>query len=239
MRLDKLLEKHGYGSRGAIKKLVKSKQVTVDGMVVLDETVNVSTMMQVVCVTGVRVKDEDEVYFMMHKPSGVVSAVRDQKEQTVIELLKPEDKKDGLYPVGRLDKDTTGLLLLTNNGPLGFKMLHPQYHVEKVYAVTVNGFLTQDAVDAFLAGVVFLDGTRCQSAKLIIDEATDTYSYARVHIREGKFHQIKKMFLSVGVKVIQLKRVSFAQLQLDETLHEGMYRHLTDEECALLRTYLG
>lgn len=239
MRLDKLLEKHGYGSRGTIKKLVKSKQVTIDGVVEVDETVNVSTVIQTICVKGVRVIDKDESYIMLHKPSGVVSAVSDNRERTVLDLLKTEDKKEGLYPVGRLDKDTTGLLLLTNNGPLGFKMLHPQYHVEKVYEVTVNGLLTKDSVDAFFQGIVFLDGTRCQSARLEIAEATESVSRARVHIREGKFHQVKKMFLSVGVKVTQLKRVSFASLQLDEFLQEGQYRMLTQAECALLKPYLN
>ena len=175
---------------------------------------------------------------MLHKPAGVLSAVRDKKYQTVIDLIAPKDRKDGLYPIGRLDRDTEGLLLLTTNGPLGFRMLHPRRHVEKTYYVEVNGWLGEDAPHFFEKGVSFSDGTLCQPAQLELLEVGQSKSSAHLTIREGKFHQVKKMFLAYGVKVTYLKRIRFGPFWLDDKLAVGAYRKLTNEECDLLKDYL-
>ena len=155
-----------------------------------------------------------------------------------MDLLPPDSQSDQLYAVGRLDRDTTGLLLLTDNGPLGFQLLHPQYHVDKSYQVEVNGPLTSDHIQQFKDGIVFLDGTTCKPAKLEILAASPTESRASITISEGKFHQVKKMFLSVGVKVTALKRVQFGDFTLDPELAEGQYRPLNPEELEIIKNYL-
>ena len=175
---------------------------------------------------------------MLHKPAGVVTANKDKKLPTVMDLLSPDIQSDKLYAVGRLDRDTTGLLLLTDNGPLGFQLLHPQYHVDKTYQVEVNGLLTPDHIKAFQKGIVFLDGTICKPAKLEILSASPSLSQASITISEGKFHQVKKMFLSIGVKVTSLKRAQFGEFTLDPELAEGNYRPLNQEELKIIKNYL-
>lgn len=175
---------------------------------------------------------------MLHKPAGVVTANKDKQLPTVMDLLSSDIQSDKLYAVGRLDRDTTGLLLLTDNGPLGFQLLHPQYHVDKTYQVEVNGLLTPDHIQAFQKGIVFLDGTVCKPARLEILSASPSFSQASITISEGKFHQVKKMFLSVGVKVTSLKRTLFGPWSLDESLQEGDYRPLNSEELASIREFL-
>ena len=155
-----------------------------------------------------------------------------------MDLLPPDIQSDQLYAVGRLDRDTTGLLLLTDNGPLGFQLLHPQYHVDKSYQVEVNGPLTSDHIQKFKEGIVFLDGTTCKPSQLEILSANPTESRASITISEGKFHQVKKMFLSVGVKVTALKRVQFGDFTLDPELAEGHYRPLNPEELEIIKIYL-
>ena len=175
---------------------------------------------------------------MLHKPNGVVTASKDKKLLTVMDLLPKNIQSDQLYAIGRLDRDTTGLLLLTDNGPLGFQLLHPQYHVDKIYQVKVNGPLSSDHIQKFTDGIVFLDGTLCKPAKLEILSASPTESHASITISEGKFHQVKKMFLSVGVKVTSLKRTHFGPWSLDENLQEGDYRLLNSEELESIRDFL-
>ena len=155
MRLDKLLGQAGYGSRNQVKKLIRSRQVYVDGVLADRDNLNVDASLQTITVSGKELEHMPEVYYLMNKPAGVVSARKDKKHQTVIDLIKPEDQRDGLYPVGRLDRDTEGLVLITNNGPLGFAMLHPRYHVAKTYYVEVNDVLGSDA-PAFLSRVLSL-----------------------------------------------------------------------------------
>ena len=175
---------------------------------------------------------------MLHKPTGVVTANKDKELQTVMDLLSPDIQSDKLYAVGRLDRDTTGLLLLTDNGPLGFQLLHPQYHVDKTYRVEVNGLLTPDHIQTFQKGIVFLDGTVCKPARQEILSASPSFSQASITISEGKFHQVKKMFLSVGVKVTSLKRVQFGEFTLDSELAEGQYRPLNQEELKIIKNYI-
>ena len=174
----------------------------------------------------------------MNKPLGVVTANSDRKHQTVLDLIRPEDFNEDLYSVGRLDRDTCGLLLITDNGPLGFQLLHAQYHIAKTYEVEVNGLLDNQMIKAFQKGIVFLDGTICKPALLTIHSSTPNKSTATVTISEGKFHQIKKMFLTVGVKVTFLKRTHFGAFELDPNLAAGEYRAFNQSELEIVKHYL-
>lgn len=238
MRLDKLLHLAGLGSRRETKQLIKAGQVTIDGQPASSPNSNVDSGLQEIYLRDKRITLGQETYFLMNKPRGVVSACRDKDHQTVLDLLAPADRKEGLYPIGRLDRDTEGLILLTTNGPLGYHMLHPRYHVEKTYYVEVNGPLQATAIDFFRQGVVFLDGTSCQPAELQILASGSDRSRAYLTIAEGKFHQVKKMFLAYGVKVTYLKRVSFGPFELEENLPAGHYRPLTAAEKLYLKSYL-
>lgn len=237
MRLDKLLFETGFGSRRTVKRLLKSKQVQVNGQTIMVDSLNVDPQLQEVTVAGIPIDYQPHVYYMLHKPAGVVSAVSDAVNQTVIDLIEPSQRVPGLFPVGRLDKDTEGLLLLTNNGQLGYQLLIPKKEVTKCYEVVVNERVTDDDQLAFTAGIVFDGGVKCKPAQLTILSQSDTESRVLLEISEGKFHQVKKMFLSVGKKVIYLKRLSMGPLQLDKTLSLGSYRPLHAEELVALKPY--
>ncbi|HFU4203387.1 TPA: pseudouridine synthase [Streptococcus suis] len=236
MRLDKCLENAKIGSRKQVKKLFKTQQITIDGRCAQALNQIVDPDLQDIQVSGRKIELAGSVYYLLHKPAGLVSAVTDKEHQTVIDLIALEDRKEGLYPVGRLDRDTEGLVLVTNNGPLGYRMLHPSHHVDKVYYLEVNGLLAEDAPDFFASGVTFLDGTRCQPADLTILESSLEHSRATIKLAEGKFHQVKKMFLAYGVKVTYLKRISFGGFDLG-SLTRGAYRTLTQKETEHLLTY--
>ena len=238
MRIDKLMEKVGSGSRQQVKRLLQTRQVRVDGDIVTNGRTNVDAQLQRITVANQRIQDPGECYLLLNKPKGVVSAVSDLKHKTVLDLLSEVDCKEGLYPIGRLDRDTEGLLLLTTNGPLGYRMLHPKHHVTKTYRVEVNGDLADDALEFFQSGIRFLDGTVCQPASLEILEASPNWSCATLTIKEGKFHQVKKMFLAYGVKVTALKRIAFGPFQLENDLPVGAYRTLTPKEKSYLKAYL-
>lgn len=238
MRIDNLLFEAGCGGRNHIKKLLKSKQVTVDGQVVTKPSLIVDSHLQTICVSGRKIETAPMVYYLLNKPAGVVTACSDKEHQTVLDLLAKEDRREGIYPVGRLDRDTEGLVLLTNNGPLGFRMLHPKQHVSKTYYVEVNGFLADDAPAFFENGVTFLDGTICKPTQLEILTAQEETSSAHLTISEGKFHQIKKMFLAYGLKVTLLRRISFGGFHLDDHLKKGQYRSLHSQEIDVLKNYL-
>ncbi|SDI56567.1 pseudouridine synthase [Streptococcus equinus] len=237
MRLDKLLGQAGFGSRNQVKKLIRSRQVYVDGRLAEADNLNVEPSLQEITVSGKQVTLSTEKYFILNKPVGVVSAVSDKEHQTVIDLIAESDRVPKLYPVGRLDRDTEGFLLITNNGPLGYRMLHPKYHVTKTYYVEVNGCLADDAPTFFENGVTFNDGTICKPAKLEITESSSEKSSAYITIAEGKFHQVKKMFLAYGVKVTYLKRMTFGEFELGD-LPTGNYRELTINEKEILKNYL-
>lgn len=238
MRLDKLLGELGFGSRNQVKKLIRSRLVTVDGCIAFGDNMNVDPSLQEILVRGEQLRWQESLYLIMNKPKGVVTARSDKKHPTVLDLLEDEDKMPGTYPVGRLDRDTEGLVLLTNNGPMGFRMLHPRYHVSKTYYVEVNGKLGVDAVHFFKEGISFLDGNKCQPAHLKLISSAAVKSTAYVTLSEGKFHQVKKMFLAYGVKVIYLKRVAFGPFVLEESLLPGSYRQLNEEEKNLLKAFL-
>ena len=237
MRLDNLLAQEKI-SRKAMKQALLKKEILVDGQVTISLAQNVDTGLQELIFQDRKIQGYEHIYLMLHKPNGVVTASKDKKLPTVMDLLPQHLQSDQLYAIGRLDRDTTGLLLLTNNGPLGFQLLHPQYHVDKTYQVEVNGLLTPDYIQQFKNGIVFLDGTICKPAQLEILSSNPSLSLATITISEGKFHQVKKMFLSVGVKVTALKRVQFGDFTLDAELAEGDYRPLNQKELQIIKIYL-
>ena len=237
MRLDNLLAKEKI-SRKAMKQALLKGEILVDSCPARSLAQNIDTGLQELLFQDRIIRGYEHTYLMLHKPTGVVTANKDKELQTVMDLLSPDIQSDKLYAVGRLDRDTTGLLLLTDNGPLGFQLLHPQYHVDKTYQVEVNGLLTPDHIQAFQKRIVFLDGTVCKPARLEILSASPSHSQASITISEGKFHQVKKMFLSVGVKVVSLKRVQFGDFTLDPELAEGQFRPLNPEELEIIKNYL-
>ena len=237
MRLDNLLAQEKV-SRKAMKQALLKGDILVDGCPARSLAQNIDTGLQELRFQDRIIQGYEHIYLMLHKPAGVVTANKDKELQTVMDLLPPDIQSDKLYAVGRLDRDTTGLLLLTGNGPLGFQLLHPQYHVDKTYQVKVNGPLSSDHIQQFKDGIVFLDGTLCKPAKLEILDSSPTESHASITISEGKFHQVKKMFLSVGVKVSSLKRVQFGEFTLDTELTEGHYRPLNPEELEIIKNHL-
>ena len=237
MRLDNLLAQEKI-SRKAMKQALLKKEILVDGVPATSLAQNVDTGLQELIFQGRKIQGYEHTYLMLHKPNGVVTASKDKKLPTVMHLLPQHLQSDQVYAIGRLDRDTTGILLLTDNGPLGFQLLHPQYHVDKTYQVEVNGLLTPDHIQQFKNGIVFLDGTICKPAQLEILSSSSSLSRATITISEGKFHQVKKMFLSVGVKVTSLKRVQFGDFTLDAELAEGDYRPLNQKELQIIKIYL-
>ena len=237
MRLDKFLSLAKI-SRKEMKQKLRLRQIVIDGQPARSLSQNVDTGLQKLVFQGRQIQGYEHNYLMLHKPNGVVTASKDKKLPTVMDLVPKNIQSDQLYAIGRLDRDTTGLLLLTDNGPLGFQLLHPQYHVDKTYQVKVNGLLTPDHIQKFKDGIIFLDGTACKPAQLEILDASPTESHTSITISEGKFHQVKKMFLSVGVKVTALKRVQFGDFTLNSELSEGQYRPLNPEELEIIKNYL-
>lgn len=237
MRLDNLLAQEKI-SRKTMKQALLKKEIMVDRFPATSLSQNIDTGLQEVIFQDRKIQGYEHTYLMLHKPSGVVTASKDKKLPTVMDLLPQYLQSDQLYAIGRLDRDTTGLLLLTDNGPLGFQLLHPQYHVDKTYQVEVNGPLLSDHIQQFKDGIIFLDGTSCKPAQLEILSSSPSLSRATITISEGKFHQVKKMFLSVGVKVTALKRVQFGDFLLDPDLAEGQYRPLNQGELKIIKNYL-
>ena len=237
MRLDRLLAQEKI-SRKTMKQALLKKEILVDDCPARSLAQNIDTGLQKLVFQERQIQGYEHNYLMLHKPNGVVTASKDKKLPTVMDLVPKNIQSDQLYAIGRLDRDTTGLLLLTDNGPLGFQLLHPQYHVDKTYQVKVNGLLTPNHIQKFKDGIVFLDGTVCKPAKLEILDSNPSESHASITISEGKFHQVKKMFLSVGVKVTSLKRVQFGDFTLDPELAEGQYRPLNPEELKIIKNYL-
>lgn len=230
IRLDKYLADMGCGTRQEVKKFIRSGQVSVDGIVVKKPETKVEQTVQEVFLNGEKVGYESFEYYMLNKPAGVISATEDQSCQTVVDLIKDKKRKD-LFPVGRLDKDTEGLLLITNDGALAHRLLSPKKHVDKCYFARICGKVTEEDVRSFEKGVNI--GSQEQPeitmpGKLEII-TSDDISKIRLTIQEGKFHQVKRMFQAVGKEVIYLKRLRMGTLILDENLGIGEYRPLTKE----------
>lgn len=228
IRLDKYLADMGVGTRAEVKKYVRQGKVKIDGRVVKSPEEKVDVEIQMVSYLDQLVTYETFEYYMLNKPAGVISAATDTREKTVVDLIEEKKRKD-LFPVGRLDKDTEGLLLITNDGELAHRLLSPKRHVDKVYYAKVKGVVTEKDVKAFSEGASLGQGEMAKPAALEI-LTSDEISEIRLTIQEGKFHQVKRMFQSVGKEVVYLKRLSMGTLVLDESLPLGAYRRLTREE---------
>ena len=239
VRLDKLLAHTGYGTRSEVKRLLKSKVVKIDGQVAKDAKVKVDLSSQVVTVFDEVVDYREFVYIMMNKPQNCLSATRDRDYRTVIDLLDESYLIYDVAPAGRLDRDTEGLVLLTNDGQLAHEIISPKKEVYKHYRAHISGELTKEAVKRLENGVEILDGSNesfmTKPAKLQLIGSMDDLTVVDIWIMEGKFHQVKRMFASVGCKVEYLKRLAIGELKLDESLPLGGYRELKDEELELLR----
>ncbi|EMJ5761560.1 rRNA pseudouridine synthase [Clostridioides difficile] len=232
-RIDKILSNLGYGSRSEIKKYCKQGSVVVNGSEVSNPGTQVDTENDEILFNGEEVIYREYIYLMMNKPAGYISATTDKYDPTVLDLIDLSYLAFEPFPVGRLDKDTEGLLVLTNDGKLSHRVLSPKKHVPKTYYAKIDGVVTEEDVEAFLEGVVLDDGYKTMPSQLNILKSDDE-SEIELTIHEGKFHQVKRMFESVGKKVVYLKRLSMGNLKLDESLKLGEYRELTDEEVKLI-----
>lgn len=231
MRLDKFLCQRNMGSRSQVKELIRRGQVTVNGETAGKAELPVRETEDTVCVGGREIRGDRFVYFMLNKPGGVVSAVRDNTAGTVVELLGPEDRRRDIFPAGRLDKDTEGFLLLTNDGELAHRLLSPRRHVEKTYLVTPERNLGEQEISRLEQGVeIGEDRPTCPAQVRVLEDGR-----VLLTIHEGKFHQVKRMFQAVGNGVTALKRTAFGGIFLDESLKPGEYRALTEEELRVLR----
>ena len=228
IRLDKYFADMSIGTRTEVKRAIRQGRVKVDNQIVKIPETKIDEQNQEVLFDEKPVFYQKFEYYMLNKPAGVISATRDFKTQTVLDLVFDKQRKD-LFPVGRLDKDTEGLLLITNDGELAHKLLSPSKHVDKVYYAKIEGRVTEDDKRAFAQGISIGNGEVAKPAKLEI-LAADEISEISLTIQEGKFHQVKRMFESVGKKVIYLKRISMGSLVLDENLKPGEYRALTKKE---------
>ena len=237
MRIDKLLTNMGYGSRKEVKKFIKQGAVIVNGELVHNPGSHVDPKKDRIFVFGDEVIYREFVYFMMNKPQGFLSATEDSMQPTVVDLLHVEDKHFQPFPVGRLDKDTTGLLLLTNDGKLAHNLLSPKKEVKKTYFAVINDTVDDRDVESFLEGITLDDGYRTKPATLTIINSLPSQSEVLVEITEGKYHQIKRMFRAMGKEVVSLRRIAMGPLRLDENLEEGEYRELTGEELNLLQPF--
>ncbi|MFC4684300.1 MULTISPECIES: pseudouridine synthase [unclassified Exiguobacterium] len=236
MRIDKLLANMGYGSRKDVKILLKQGVVRVDDQPVKDAKRQVNLETERVTVQGEVVEYKPFVYLMMNKPAGVISATEDKVESTVVDLIDPSYAHYELFPVGRLDKDTTGLLLLTNDGAFNHALMSPRKHVDKVYVAEVDGEMTTDDVRHFAEGVELEDGYTTKPARLELISKSGRRSTVRLTLSEGKYHQVKRMIAAVGKHVERLERVQIGALELDPTLEPGAYRELSEEEVDLFFT---
>ncbi len=229
IRLDKILAHSGYGSRKEVKELIRKGFVMVNGEIITDDDFKVDEINDEITIADSTIKYEKNIYIMLNKPDGYISATYDNHDPIVLDLIEGYEKRN-LFPVGRLDKDTVGLLLITNDGDLAHRMLSPKKHVDKTYYLKFEGELTLDKISKFQEGIILDDGYLCMPA-----------SYNRINnnegiltIKEGKYHQVKRMLEALDCKVTYLKRISFGPITLDENLQEGEYRFLTDEELKLI-----
>lgn len=229
-RLDKLLAGTGKWSRREVKALVRQGLVRVDDRLAASAEDKLDPAAAIITVAGETISLCRFTYVMLHKPAGVLTATEDRKQPTVLDLLPPELRRIGLAPVGRLDKDTEGLLLLTNDGELAHRLLSPKYHVDKRYLARVDGELSAADAEAFARGMTLGDGLECLPAGLEV--LPDRVCI--VTLREGKFHQVKRMLAARGAPVLYLKRLSMGPLTLDDSLAAGAYRLLRAEEISAL-----
>ena len=238
MRLDRWLTTLGAGSRSEVKTWIRGGEAAVNGRIIRDPALSFETETDVLTLRGKALDGRVMRHVMMYKPAGVLTAARDPKQPTVMDLLPAVYRSIGCMPVGRLDKDTTGILLFTCDGELNHRLLSPGRHVDKTYRALTEGRIGPEAVSLFAAGMDLGDFTALP-AKLEILRAGEDSSLAEVTVAEGKFHQVKRMFAAAGHEVTQLHRRTFGPLELDPELREGGWRELTAAELALLRSAAG
>ena len=240
MRLDKLLAHTGFGTRKEVKKIIKDGYIEVNGEIQKNVGLKVDPEIDDIRVGGERIYYEEFVYFMLNKPAGVISATEDNMHETVIDLLEPADSVQDPHPVGRLDMDTEGLLILTNDGQLTHQLTSPKKQVDKEYYALIEGIVTEEDIKTFNEGIVLIEEdeeytTMPATLEIVSVDEDANESEINVTIQEGKFHQVKRMFHAVGKEVLYLKRVRMNELKLDESLPLGEYRRLTEEELELLQ----
>ena len=231
IRLDKYLADMGCGTRSQVKQMIRKGQVEINGEKIKKPEQKITTAQDRVCVAGKEIRYEKYRYYLLHKPAGYVSATTDNRDKTVLELL-PENIRRELFPVGRLDKDTEGLLLLTNDGELAHRLLSPKKHVDKTYYFEAEGLLAEDAQKQVLLGIDIGDEKPTLPAQLTVlkaDQGKQTIC-GTIILQEGRYHQVKRMLLKLGVKVTYLKRTAIGSVLLDPSLAKGTYRALTKEE---------
>ncbi|MEG0264933.1 MAG: pseudouridine synthase [Erysipelotrichaceae bacterium] len=228
MRLDKYLSHALLMSRKDVKKLVRSSQIKVNNIVIKDESFHIDENSDEILWNDERINYQQFVYYMLHKPKGVVSATKDNVYPTVLSLL--EDQRTDLFPIGRLDVDTTGLLIISNDGELAHCLLSPKYHKNKVYQVQLALPIDQQQIDLLIQGVAYEDDNYKPARVEVISERC-----IHLTIQEGKFHQVKRMMKAVGNEVIELSRIAFGELELDEALKLGEYRELSLKEIECLK----
>ena len=237
MRLDKFLTEMGLGTRSEVKKLIKTKQITVNGAVAVKPELKVEPETDEICYKNNKIAYCVYEYYLFYKPAGCVTATEDNVHKTVMDYLTDTVRSD-LFPVGRLDIDTEGLLLITNDGALSHELLSPAKHVEKTYYARIEGIVTEEDVNQFENGVDIGEKTLTKPGLLTILKS-EPISEIELTITEGKFHQVKRMFEAVGKKVVYLKRISMGPLRLTDDLKPGEYRKLTEEEVAALKNVHG
>ena len=227
MRIDKFLVSQGVGTRREVQQLVKNGSVKLNDIAVKKPDAKVIPEKDVIFVNGKKISYMKNIYIVMNKPAGVISATEDKSERTVIDILPDNLKRKDLFPAGRLDKDTTGLLIITDDGDFAHRMLSPKKHVNKRYLAVLSGEVTDEMILNFKNGIKFNDGTLCKPAKLTVQEDRHI---AEVVISEGKFHQVKKMFITQGLEVLKLKRLQIGGFVLPPELSEGDCRLMSEDE---------
>ena len=232
-RIDKIIASQGQYSRSEVKKLVKSGRVTLDGRVLKSSDEKADPNVNIIAIDGKAVNYKKHIYIMLNKPQGVVSATDDRDHPTVIDLVPKELRRDGLFPAGRLDADTVGFVLITDDGDFAHEILSPKNHIMKTYHAVLQRDLTQEDIASFKNGIELKDGTLCLEAEVTALDSPQPM--AQVKICEGKYHQVKRMFAALGNKVLYLKRVKMGGLPLDDTLEEGQCREITAEELELIK----
>ena len=233
-RIDKIIASQGQYSRSEVKKLIKAGRVTLDGRVLKSSDEKADPNTNIIAIDGKAISYKKHIYIMLNKPQGVVSATDDRDHTTVIDLVPKALKREGLFPAGRLDADTVGFVLITDDGDFAHKILSPKNHIMKTYHALLQRELTPEDIDAFRNGIELKDGTLCLEAE--VSPIESDRPMAQIKICEGKYHQVKRMFAALGNKVLYLKRVKMGGLSLDESLQEGKCRELTPEEVILIQT---
>ena len=231
-RIDKIIASQGKYSRSEVKKLIKGGRITLNGRVLKSSDEKADPDSCVIAIDGKPLGYKKHIYIMLNKPQGVVSATDDRDHKTVIDLVPKELKRAGLFPAGRLDGDTVGFVLITDDGDFAHRILSPKNHIMKTYHATLQRPVTQADIDAFRNGIELKDGTLCLEAQ--VKPLDSDEPMAEIKICEGKYHQVKRMFAALGNKVVYLKRVKMGELCLDESLEEGQCREITAEELELI-----